>query len=85
MKFKDAFEGMMWFDSDKKKGVDKKLKEGLKYYKNKYNHKPDCIFVREEDLKNLGNLKKFANIEIFFDNSVLPCHYIFCINERRKK
>lgn len=84
MKLKDVFECMMWFDNDKKKSVSKKLEEGLKHYQDKYNHKPDYIFVREEDLKNLGNPEKFANIEIFSDTGILKFHYLLCIKERRK-
>jgi hypothetical protein len=85
MKLKDVYEYMMWFDDDKKKETSIKLKEGLKYYQSKYNHKPDYIFVREEDLKDLGDSEKFANIEIFSDKGILLSHYLFCIKEKRKK
>ena len=84
MRIYDYYEANIWLDTDKKKPLMKKLKEGLDHYINKFGHKPDAIFVLQEEIDKIKGDLKLEGIPIFEDRTSMKSHYWFCIKEEKK-
>ncbi|MEA3350483.1 MAG: hypothetical protein U9Q82_07680 [Chloroflexota bacterium] len=85
--------GMLWFDNDKKAGLDDKIKRAANYYQKKYGQFPDMCFVHPAMFSGNGNTRgvelcpqkgnppSTERVEVRISQSLLPNHFWLGINQ----
>ena len=64
--------GMLWFDDDKRRSLEQKIRQAAEYYEGKYGAAPNVCFVNN---KTLQEELKFGQVKVFPINKILPHHF----------
>lgn len=65
--------GMLWFENDKGKPVDKRIAEAVGFYRQKYGLEPNVCMVSMQDAPE--GERWLDGVEVKSSRSVLPNHY----------
>lgn len=67
-------EGMLWYDGDKQRTLEDKVRRAAEYYQEKYGKQPNiCMINANIDVD--GASKALGTIEIVSAKNVLPNHF----------
>lgn len=65
---------MMWFDDDKKRSLEQKIDQAIKYYAIKYKQKPELVLINPAELKPGEQLPHPNGLSVEGLNIILPHH-----------
>lgn len=66
--------GMLWYDDDKSRSLEEKVRRAADYYQRKYGRKPNLCLVNPQSGLN-GKMAKVASVELKTAANVLPHHF----------
>ena len=66
--------GMLWYDDDKKRTMDEKIRRAVDYYQEKYGRMPNLCLINPNLAAN-GDGQTLEMIELRTANNVLPHHF----------
>ncbi len=66
--------GMLWYDDDKSRSLEEKVRRAADYYQRKYGRKPNLCLVNPQSGLN-GKTAKVASVELKTAGNVLPHHF----------
>ena len=75
--------GMLWFNNDKKAGLQAKITRAASYYRDKYGQTPNLCFIHPDMLPSESlpeNGDRETGLEIRTTKTMLPNHFWIGIN-----
>ena len=66
--------GMLWYDGDKKRSLEEKVRRAADYYREKYGQAPNLCLINPKSVTN-GASRRMGSVELRTAPNVLPHHF----------
>jgi hypothetical protein len=80
--------GLLWFDDDKNRTIEEKVRLAARRYREKFGMVPDTCYVNQASFKGKSSLKLKGEdvvIKVIAAPNILPHHFWIGVSRRRRK